>query len=255
MPNDDAGPSTHLAGTADHDSVELYELAPLPLVSVGADGAIRSANFATAALLRQERDSLIDRQLSSFVHEGDRRLLHEQLRSQRHAARRVCELRLTLPNGSLLPVQLLARASWRTPGVDLLTLLDLRERELDAWEKQQLRQAAVKARSANYTKERLIARLCQELRALGNLQDPATERGGLGLGLSLVKTLIKERTKDWNPKMADDPVQARLLDIIAAKKKGRKRPAKAKTPPPTAGNVINIMDALRKSIKAEGKGK
>ena len=73
--------------------------------------------------------------------------------------------------------------------------------------------------------------------------------------LSLVKTLIKERTKDWNPKMADDPVQARLLDIIAAKKKGRKRPAKAKTPPPTAGNVINIMDALRKSIKAEGKGK
>ncbi|WP_313193326.1 Ku protein [Shinella zoogloeoides] len=73
--------------------------------------------------------------------------------------------------------------------------------------------------------------------------------------LSLVKTLIKERTKDWDPKMADDPVQDRLLDIIAAKKKGRKRPAKAKAPPPTSGNVVNIMDALRKSIKAEGKGK
>ena len=73
--------------------------------------------------------------------------------------------------------------------------------------------------------------------------------------LTLVKTLIKERTKPWNPKMADDPVQSRLLEIIAAKKKGRKRPAKAKTPPPTSGNVINIMDALRKSIKAEGKGK
>lgn len=73
--------------------------------------------------------------------------------------------------------------------------------------------------------------------------------------LSLVKTLIKERTKSWDPKMADDPVQDRLLDIIAAKKKGRKRPAKQKAPPPTAGNVINIMDALRKSIKAEGKGK
>jgi DNA end-binding protein Ku len=73
--------------------------------------------------------------------------------------------------------------------------------------------------------------------------------------LSLVKTLIKERTKDWDPKMADDPVQNRLLDIIAAKKKGRKRPAKAKAPPPTSGNVINIMDALRRSIKAEGKGK
>lgn len=73
--------------------------------------------------------------------------------------------------------------------------------------------------------------------------------------LALVKTLISERTKKWDPKMADDPVQDRLLDIIAAKKKGRKRPTKAKTPPPTAGNVINIMDALRRSIKAEGKGK
>ncbi|MEW9616211.1 Ku protein [Shinella sp. S4-D37] len=73
--------------------------------------------------------------------------------------------------------------------------------------------------------------------------------------LALVKTLIKERTKAWDPKMADDPVQDRLLDIIAAKKKGRKRPAKPKTPPPTSGNVINIMDALRRSIKAEGKGK
>jgi DNA end-binding protein Ku len=73
--------------------------------------------------------------------------------------------------------------------------------------------------------------------------------------LSLVKALIKERTKKWDPKMADDPVQDRLLDIIAAKKKGRKRPAKRKAPPPTAGNVVNIMDALRRSIKAEGKGK
>jgi DNA end-binding protein Ku len=73
--------------------------------------------------------------------------------------------------------------------------------------------------------------------------------------LALVKMLISERTQKWNPKMAHDPVQDRLLDIIAAKKKGRKRPAKAKTSPPTAGNVINIMDALRRSIKAEGKGK
>jgi len=73
--------------------------------------------------------------------------------------------------------------------------------------------------------------------------------------LSLVKALIKERTKKWDPKMTDDPVQDRLLDIIAAKKKGRKRPAKRKAPPPTAGNVVNIMDALRRSIKAEGKGK
>ncbi|MBB6470265.1 DNA end-binding protein Ku [Aminobacter lissarensis] len=65
----------------------------------------------------------------------------------------------------------------------------------------------------------------------------------------LVGELIEERTKPWNPKMAGDPVQERLLDIIASKKKGRKKAAKTKAKPQdSGGNVINIMDALRKSI-------
>jgi DNA end-binding protein Ku len=56
--------------------------------------------------------------------------------------------------------------------------------------------------------------------------------------------------------MAGDPVQDRLLDLIAAKKKGRKRTAKPKAPPKgeAPSNVINIMDTLKKSIAAEGKG-
>ncbi|MBB6252997.1 Ku protein [Nitrospirillum iridis] len=73
--------------------------------------------------------------------------------------------------------------------------------------------------------------------------------------LSLVKTLIEERTRGWDPSLVGDPVQDRLLDLIAAKKKGRKRPAKAKATPDadTPGNVINIMDALKKSLAAKGK--
>jgi DNA end-binding protein Ku len=74
--------------------------------------------------------------------------------------------------------------------------------------------------------------------------------GGL---MSLVTRLIEERTKPWDPSMVDDPVQERLLEIITAKQKGRKRPARPKAaeePPP--GNVINIMDALRKSLEKEG---
>lgn len=72
--------------------------------------------------------------------------------------------------------------------------------------------------------------------------------------LNLVTTLIEERTKPWDPDMTSDPVQARLLDIIAEKKKGKKRVVHAKSefePPPS--NVINIMDALRKSISSEKK--
>lgn len=72
--------------------------------------------------------------------------------------------------------------------------------------------------------------------------------------MALLTKLIKTRSKAWNPDMVSDPVQARLLDIIAEKKKGPKRPTKAKAetePPPS--NVINIMDALRKSIASETK--
>lgn len=72
--------------------------------------------------------------------------------------------------------------------------------------------------------------------------------------MPLVQQLIKKQTKDWSPKMVADPVQERLLEIIAAKKKSLKKPAKSKgksapSAPPT--NVVNIMDALKKSVAAE----
>jgi DNA end-binding protein Ku len=72
--------------------------------------------------------------------------------------------------------------------------------------------------------------------------------------MKLVTTLIHERIKPWDPSMVSDPVQAKLLDIIEAKKKGRKRPAKAKSEKEQApSNVVNIMDALRRSISAEAR--
>jgi DNA end-binding protein Ku len=74
--------------------------------------------------------------------------------------------------------------------------------------------------------------------------------------MPLVKALIDERMKPWDPKMVDDPVQDRLLEIIAAKKKGKKRPAKPKeSAPEHPSNVVNIMDALKKSIASESKSK
>lgn len=63
----------------------------------------------------------------------------------------------------------------------------------------------------------------------------------------LMEKLIKTRTKDWSPDLAEDPVQDELLAIIKAKEKGRKAP-KALPKPKTEGNVINIMDALKKSL-------
>ncbi|WIY53569.1 Ku protein [Devosia sp. YIM 151766] len=74
--------------------------------------------------------------------------------------------------------------------------------------------------------------------------------------MTLVTKLIDERTAPWTAKMIDDPVQDKLLDIIAAKKKGRKRVAQPKpAAAEPASNVINIMDALRQSIGSEGRQK
>ncbi len=71
--------------------------------------------------------------------------------------------------------------------------------------------------------------------------------------LKLVSRLIEERKKPWSPEMVRDPVQERLTDIINEKKKGAPR-AKAKVEPaPAPSNVINIMDALRRSVAAEGR--
>lgn len=81
--------------------------------------------------------------------------------------------------------------------------------------------------------------------------------------MQLVKTLIKQRTRMWEPSMAQDPVQAKLIDIIAAKKTarntgkntGKKKPARADAPTPDKGNVVSITDALKRSLAAERKGK
>lgn len=72
--------------------------------------------------------------------------------------------------------------------------------------------------------------------------------------MQLVQKLIKNQTRDWDASMVIDPVQERLLDIIETRKKILKKPAKSrakKQSPEPADNVINIMDALRKSLTGQ----
>lgn len=73
--------------------------------------------------------------------------------------------------------------------------------------------------------------------------------------MPLVQQLIKKQTRHWDPSMVADPVQEKLLDIIAEKKKALRKPTKAKkaASSPAPNNVINIMDALRKSVEAENR--
>jgi DNA end-binding protein Ku len=67
--------------------------------------------------------------------------------------------------------------------------------------------------------------------------------------------LIEERTKPWSARMATDPVQSKLREIIESKKKPARRGKAASATRPTAHNVVDIMDALKKSLAESAKRK
>ncbi|HTJ59177.1 MAG TPA: Ku protein [Devosiaceae bacterium] len=71
---------------------------------------------------------------------------------------------------------------------------------------------------------------------------------------TMITRIIEERLKPWSPEMVKDPVQEKLLDLIKSKQKSA-RPAKRAKPVgedrPT--NVINIMDALKRSLEEPPK--
>jgi DNA end-binding protein Ku len=78
--------------------------------------------------------------------------------------------------------------------------------------------------------------------------------------VAALETLIKKRTKDWSLNMVSDPIQESLLKLIADKKNARKpvRTTTSKTKKKdkeTPSNVVNIMDALKKSVQKELKSR
>lgn len=75
--------------------------------------------------------------------------------------------------------------------------------------------------------------------------------------IPLIQQLIKQKSARWSPDMVSDPIQESLLKLIEEKKKLLKPRKTAKGKKTEAGapasNVINIMDALRKSIEGDLK--
>ncbi|WP_026283679.1 Ku protein [Rhizobium sp. 2MFCol3.1] len=75
-------------------------------------------------------------------------------------------------------------------------------------------------------------------------------------GVAALEKIIKKRTQKWSPAMASDPIQDSLLKLIASKKRAHK-PSKKQASKKRTGNdgkqsnVVNIMDALKKSVQKE----
>ena len=68
--------------------------------------------------------------------------------------------------------------------------------------------------------------------------------------LTLAQKFIKAKSQDWSPAMVKDPVQEHLLKLIASRRR-RKAGRAASKEPARAGNVVNLFDALKKSLAAD----
>ena len=67
--------------------------------------------------------------------------------------------------------------------------------------------------------------------------------------LELAKHIVEQKSGDFEPEDFEDHYEAALIDLINKQRSGVRLPAKAA--PKASGNVINLMDALKKSLASE----
>ncbi|MCK1651096.1 Ku protein [Bradyrhizobium sp. 149] len=67
--------------------------------------------------------------------------------------------------------------------------------------------------------------------------------------LDLAKHIVEKKSGAFEPELFEDHYETALIDLINKKRSGA--PIAAKAAPKTGGNVINLMDALKKSIANE----
>ncbi len=141
----------------------LFDLAPIPWLTLDEQGMIQNVNLAGMTLLGFGRGYLIGTPLIALLRSDDRRLLNEHLLSSQGGELLSSEVRFVPRDGPPIPVRLSARHT-KTGGGHAITLLDLREREAAAAERQRLTTAEQEARAANEAKDEFIAMLSHELR-------------------------------------------------------------------------------------------
>jgi DNA end-binding protein Ku len=67
--------------------------------------------------------------------------------------------------------------------------------------------------------------------------------------MKLAQHIIRTKSADFDPSMLEDHYRSALVRIL--RRKQVKRPAKIPSVKPSRENVVNLMDALRRSLAAE----
>src|SRR5262249_25380943 len=67
--------------------------------------------------------------------------------------------------------------------------------------------------------------------------------------LDLARHIVEQKSGEFEPEAFEDHYETALIDLINKKRNGVK--IAPKTAPKTGGNVINLMDALKKSLANE----
>src|SRR5204862_7378138 len=67
--------------------------------------------------------------------------------------------------------------------------------------------------------------------------------------LDLAKHIVEQKSGSFEPEQFEDHYESALIELINQKRNGIKTTAKAS--PKTGGNVINLMDALKRSLANE----
>ena len=138
----------------------LYDLGPLPYLSLNRQGRVEEANETCLTFLGLPRDRLVGRSLISFIP----RRLQDELRARFGSRRQgpsVLQTQIRAAGGDA-PVELHIRST--ANGLMYTAIVDLSERERNAAEKRSLLIQAEVARAASAAKDQFLASLSHELR-------------------------------------------------------------------------------------------
>jgi DNA end-binding protein Ku len=70
--------------------------------------------------------------------------------------------------------------------------------------------------------------------------------------LDLAKHLVNQKAADFEPERFEDPYEEAVTELINAKRQGK---AIGPRPRPSGANVVDLMDALKKSLETEDTDK